>query len=240
MDWRGRLRGRSRYLHLDSALSQKVPIIYENRTNIFHYCASKFGKVITRGSVDSFLITQKNAFGETTSKPQEDAPLQVPQDFLFETISRMEEAVQSCVCHLVLKLDEVRASEWEDRKSKNVVVPTATDYQTIHHGINWNLKHFIVIICVVVSGEHVIPDIIRSQESDDLRKALRKKGIEFERHLILKKSQKPYVNSKSFPEYAKSTFIPHVTRTLTEMGIEQEYALLLMDNWPSHFNSPVK
>jgi chorismate-pyruvate lyase len=39
-----------------------------------------------------------------------------------------------------------------------------------------------------------------SQESDGLREVLTKMGIQFERHLILKKSQKPYVKAESFAE----------------------------------------
>jgi hypothetical protein len=68
----------------------------------------------------------------------------------------------------------------------------------------------------------VIHSCATSQESDDLREVLRKEGIElgFGRHLILMKSQKPYVNSKCLAEYVKSTFIPHVTRIRAERGIE--------------------
>jgi hypothetical protein len=54
----------------------------------------------------------------------------------------------------------------------------------------------------------VIPYIITSQESDDLRGTLKKKGIEFGWHLIPKKSQEPYVNSKLFAEYVESAFVP--------------------------------
>jgi hypothetical protein len=67
----------------------------------------------------------------------------------------------------------------------------------------------------------MIPYITLSQESEDLRRAPRKKGIELGRHLILKKSQKPYTNSKSFPESVKSTMRPHVARICPESGIEQ-------------------
>jgi hypothetical protein len=43
--------------------------------------------------------------------------------------------------------------------------------QTIHHAVNLNLKHITIIMCVAASGERVIPYVIRSQESEDLRKA---------------------------------------------------------------------
>jgi hypothetical protein len=142
---------------------------------------------------------------------------------------------------LTWTMNEAGVLEWEDRKSKKIVVSTAMDRQTIHHGVNRNLKHITVIACVAASGEHVIPYIITSQESDHLLEALKKKGIEFGfgRHLILKKSQKPYVKSKFFAECVKSTFIPHVTRIRAKRGIEQDDTVLLMDNCPSHHISPV-
>jgi hypothetical protein len=82
--------------------------------------------------------------------------------------------------------------------------------------------------CIAPSGKHVIPYVITSQKSEDLREALRKKGIEFGRHLILTKSHKPDINNKFFTEYVKSTFIPHVARMPTKRGIEKEDAVLLM------------
>jgi hypothetical protein len=100
--------------------------------------------------------------------------------------------------------------------------------QTIHHGVNRNLQHVTVITCIAASGEHVISYIITSQESDDLQGALRSKGVEFGRHLILNKSQKSSVNSNSFAEYIKSTFIHHVARIRAERDIQQEHAMILM------------
>jgi hypothetical protein len=118
------------------------------RIYILHYCAYKFGKIIIRGWVDSFLVRHKDELAETISKPQEEVRLQVPREFLLGRISRMEEAMQSCVRDLVFNLDEVGVgvgvgvgvSEWEDLKSKKVVVPTGTNSQTIHDGVHRNLK----------------------------------------------------------------------------------------------------
>jgi hypothetical protein len=96
----------------------------------------------------------------------------------------MEEAIQGCVRDLVFNLDEVGVSEWEDPKSKKAVIAIGRDSQIIHYGLSRNLKHIIFITCVAASGEHVIPDTItsqdsiHSQESDDVVKAPKKKGIE--------------------------------------------------------------
>jgi hypothetical protein len=66
--------------------------------------------------------------------------------------------VESYVYDLVFNLGEIRVgvSEWEDRKSKKIVVPTSIGSQTIHHGVNRNLKHITVIKCIAASLEHVI------------------------------------------------------------------------------------
>jgi hypothetical protein len=109
--------------------------------------------------------------------------------------------------------------------------------QTIHHGVDRNLKSITVITCVGASREHAMPYIIISQKSDDLLEALGKKAIEFGWHLILEKNQKPYPNSKSFAECIKSTFIPHITRIDAARGIEQEDFVLLMENCPSYLTS---
>jgi hypothetical protein len=118
---------------------------------------------------------------ETISKPQEDTRLQVPRELLLGTISGMEEAMQGCIHDLLFDLEEIGVLEWEDRKSKKVVILSAMSRQTIRYGFNRNLKHITAITCAAASGEHVIPNIITSQESDDLREAPRKKALNSDR-----------------------------------------------------------
>jgi hypothetical protein len=108
---------------MDSASLEKCQS--STRKNIPHYCSGQFGKVVTRGWVDSFLICHKDDLAATTSKPQDEAHLQVLRGFLLGTISGIEEAVQGCIDDLVFSLDEVGVSEWEDRKSKKVILPSA-------------------------------------------------------------------------------------------------------------------
>jgi hypothetical protein len=109
----------------------------------------------------------------------------------------MEEWVQGCIRDLVFDLDEIGVSEWEDRKSRKAVVPSAMSSQTIHSGVNRNLKHIAVITCIAAGGEHRGPCSITSQESGDLRETPRKNGIEFRWQVILKKNQKSSVTEKS-------------------------------------------
>jgi hypothetical protein len=73
---------------------------------------------------------------EMISKPQEYTRPQVPREFLLGTMSGMKDVVQSCIRDLVFNLDEVGVAEWKDPKSKQVILPSATSRQTIHHGIH--------------------------------------------------------------------------------------------------------
>jgi hypothetical protein len=121
------------------------------RTDILHDCLTNFGKSITRGWVDSFLLRHSEELKETRSRPQENSYLKIPREFLSETFRWMKDAIQGCVRDLGFNLDEVVASDMENWKSKRVIIPAAPNGQTIHHGINRNLKHVTVVTCLAAS-----------------------------------------------------------------------------------------
>jgi hypothetical protein len=81
----------------------------------------------------------------------------------------MGEAVDALIRDLMLNLDEIGASEWEDRKTRPVVFPPSLRSQTIHHGVNRNPKHVTIVTCVAASGEHLIPYLLTSQDSKPSR-----------------------------------------------------------------------
>jgi hypothetical protein len=50
--------------------------------DIFHYCAGKFCKAMTRGWVNSFRLRHKNNLMETVIMPKEDAPENILRVFI--------------------------------------------------------------------------------------------------------------------------------------------------------------
>jgi hypothetical protein len=64
---------------------------------------------------------------------------------------------------LAFNLDEVGMSEWQDRKEKEVTVPTFTDGQTIHHRALRGARHISIITCITAAGESLTPYIVTSQ-----------------------------------------------------------------------------
>jgi hypothetical protein len=106
---------------------------------------------------------------EVKSPPEEQPHLQVPQIFPDETRSWIQEAVNGRLIGGVFNLDEVGSSEWEDHKSKNVLVPVTSAGQTVHHGISRNLKHITIITCVSTRSGCLVPSMIRSQALEPIR-----------------------------------------------------------------------
>jgi hypothetical protein len=49
------------------------------------------------------------------------------------------------VAELVFNPDEVGISDWEDRKTKTVIVRPTMVGQTIYHEISWTVKHISMI-----------------------------------------------------------------------------------------------
>jgi hypothetical protein len=111
--------------------------------------------------------------------------------------------------------------------------------RAIHHGASWNLKHSTIITCAMPSWEYVIPYIITSQDSTNTRRGLGKKGTEFGQHLILKESQKVYVNGKCSAEYVKSALVPYVMKVRIDREIKEQEAVLLMNNCPNQITHDV-
>jgi hypothetical protein len=64
-----------------------------------------------------------------------------------------------------------------------------------------------------------------------------RKGIEFGRQLTMKRSDTPDVNTNTFAEDVQSSIIPHVMKVSGEEKIEQEQAVLLIDNCPSYITA---
>jgi hypothetical protein len=150
--------------------------------------------------VKSFIAHHPGAWGKLKSSPQEVEPLEKPLCFLEETLSCLAKFVQRRPTELVFNLDEVGISDWEDRKTKSVLVPRAIAEQAGHDKRNRTLKHDSVIACVSVAGEGLMPSIATSQDTTRVRDQ-KNSGVRFGTDFILKERLKRYINADIFFEY---------------------------------------
>jgi hypothetical protein len=239
-------RGRHPAMHPESEakILQWVGNNYEQsnpvtRTEILHYCERKFNVPATRGWVDSFILRHQSELIEKKILPQEEPRLQVPRVFLDETIRAMEASVQNRPADLIFNLDEVGVSEWENRNPKRVVVPRTAADHPVHHRVSRNLKHISIITCISASGACLTPYMVSSQATRPVRQQLEASGLRFGRDLILMQRTKAYINGALFADYIRNVFLPHVARVPTQENLQEEEAVLLMDNCPSHLTQEV-
>jgi hypothetical protein len=108
---------------------------------------------------------------------------------------------------LVLNLDEVGMSEWENRKNKKVIISKTIDGQTIYHRVSRNVKHISIITCFTIGGESLAPYIMTSQDSEPFLQRLMSRGVRLGVDYILRQRSKSYVNSKLFLKYINSIFV---------------------------------
>jgi hypothetical protein len=67
------------------------------------------------------------------SLPQEDLRMAVPRAYPEEHIQLLKTHLTGKVAGLVFNLDELVSADWEDRKAKNVIVPTGVAKEDVYH-----------------------------------------------------------------------------------------------------------
>jgi cytidine deaminase len=130
-------------------------------------------------------------------------------------------------------------SDWEDRKTKKVIIPAAMFRQMIHHGVSRNLKHISVIACMSAVGESLIPCGVASQNSSPVQEHLKGHGAGLGMALILKSNLKPYINTDIFLDHIRTVFLPCLVTIRHLAAFAEEVAMLLMDNRSAHVTDHV-
>jgi hypothetical protein len=114
---------------------------------------------------------------ETKSIPKENPRLEVPRVFLQAGFDGFRHHAHQACPELVLNLDEIVLSEWEDDCARRVIVPSAMKEQTIFHGVHRNLKHISVVACISAAGEHITPFCVSSQVNPTVERRLKSDGF---------------------------------------------------------------
>jgi hypothetical protein len=155
----------------------------------------------------------------------------------------MKEAIECRPSDLVFNVDEVGVCEWEDRKTKMVMVmvmvQSTAATQTIHHRISRNVKHLSIIACISASGACLVPYIVSSQATGAVQQKLTDTGLRFGRDLIMTQREKAYINGTIFANYIRNVFLPHLLRVCTQENLLDEEAVRLMDNCLAHMTDEV-
>jgi hypothetical protein len=92
-----------------------------NRTEFLHKCNERFGKIITRGWVDSFLTRHAKQLFEIKSVPYENPRFEVLRVFLQARLDIFRDHVHPACAKLVFNFDEIGISEREDCSTRMII-----------------------------------------------------------------------------------------------------------------------
>jgi hypothetical protein len=157
--------------------------------------------------------------------------------FLERRVQDLKEHIQGRVAELVLDLDNVGISDWEDRKRKTVIVPAMMRGQAKHLEISRTVKHISVIACISAAGASLTPYIITSQAPTSVQERLKKEGVRFGTDFVLRSNPSPNINAEIFLDYIRTVFLPNLAELRMLDGFTEETGVLLMDNCPRHVMS---
>jgi hypothetical protein len=86
------------------------------KRQVIELVRERYSAGLTKGWLNTFVGHHLDALQIYGSLPQEDIRLTIPRDNIEAHIEHMKSIVAGKFAELVLNLDEVRSSDWEDRK----------------------------------------------------------------------------------------------------------------------------
>jgi hypothetical protein len=166
------------------------------------------------------------------SFPQEDTRLTVPREFLEQHIINMHRYVEGTASELLFNLDEVGASDWEDRKPKKVFVSISLSETEIFHEVSRKFRHQSLLACVSAAGDSVTPLIINCLHNTE---SIWTTGLRENEDLMLRFRDPAYIDEEIFFEYISTIFVPYVQCIpQSNSQFRNQSAVLLLDSCPAH------
>jgi hypothetical protein len=117
------------------------------------FVKENFEKTLTNGAVHKFSFRYRDEVYVCQSLPQEDKRAVIPREYLEQNIQRMKDSIHGKASELVFNLDEVGSTEWEDTKSKKVIVPISVLEEDVSRPVSRKFKHLSLLACVSAAGD---------------------------------------------------------------------------------------
>jgi hypothetical protein len=138
---------------------------------------------------------------------------------------------------LMVNLHESRLSDWEERKSKTVLVKAEAGDQPLHYPVDRGIRHHTLLSCISASANAYCP-LLLSPTPAVLGKY--EKGVRENTDLQIEIVDSPCVTRDIFIEYVRSILISAVESNRLSPGCQNKPAILFCDNGASHCHDEVK
>jgi hypothetical protein len=239
---RARMKQRNAHRPLTLDLEQESDVIgfiheqfasqhYVTQRELLNYVEEKFAKILTSGWMQRFLDRHKSDVSRAIVNPQEQVRMEVPRASLDEYLLLIKKLVQIVPTELIFNLDETGLSDWENRKSKPVIVPAAAGDSRFHYPINRSIRHHTLLCCITAAGDSYCPLLIAPNAG---ARKLFDTGVRDHVDLMIEIRQPAYATADLFRRYIEEIFFPALAANREMPGCRDKLAILFCDNCSIH------
>jgi hypothetical protein len=126
---------------------------YVTQRDVLSFIETNFQKCLNYQWMASFLKKHANLICRSVVRPQENARLEVPHEYLDQYIRLVKEYVPLVPTKLLFNIDESGFSDWEERKPKCVRIPTEARETTLHYPASRKIRHQTLVCCATAAGD---------------------------------------------------------------------------------------
>jgi hypothetical protein len=184
----------------------------------------------------SFLKSHADLICQTIVRPQENVRLEVPREHLERYINLMKEYVLLVPTELIFNIDESGFSDWEDRKSKSILIPIEARRTTLNYPVSRKIRQQTFVCCVTAVGDAYCALVLSAQPA---ARAVFQYQVREEIDLQIEIVPSPYATSVIFERYVDTVLIPAVEANRELPGCAEKPAIFFWDNSSSHISESI-
>lgn len=218
---------------IEEIVSKRTTFDFLTPNQILSFTEENTGKTITRGWLNSFIFRHSDVIANTYLNPQDSLRLTVPRKYLTEYLDLVEKVIIIAPAALIYNIDETGLSDWEDKKSKSVIVPRELLNTDLQYPIDRTNKHVTLVVTISADGDAYFPLAISSNEN---LRGIFDLNIRENVDLLLEISNSSYINKDIFKRHIINNFIPQVEEDRKYTKIKDCPSILFFDNCSSHID----
>jgi hypothetical protein len=209
---------------------------YVIQRDVLRFIEAKIGKCLPCPRMASFLQSHDHQIRESIIRPQENVRLEVPREYSEGSINLIRKYVPLVPTELIFNIDESGFSDWEERKSKTILIPREARRMTIHYPVSRKIRQQTLVCCVTAARDAYCPLVLSAQPAAlDLSQHPVRDGNDLEIEIV----SSPCITSVTFKRYLDTILIPAVEADREIPGCAEKPTILFCDNCSGHMSDSI-
>lgn len=215
--------------YIECCYKEKYPLsISEIKNEIFE----KFEIVVSRNWYRCLFTKFPDKVKQCIAHPQDDRRLNISKATAKKHISNLINYVSNIPTELIINFDEASSSDWQDKRSKKVIVPADVNNERVEYAVERCSKKITICSAISMAGDVLPPVIISKRVTID--NEIFEEGWREGQDFVYYYQENSFMTKNIFQDYILKHIIPYIVNTRKMMKLEEFPGVLLIDNCPSH------